>query len=147
MVIYNIASSNPALADDISSIAVSPSAIQRILNAALAYSKNWRFKFNSDKSSFLRFSPLKAKNDACYVWLLGTEPVYLSKMYNHLGIFLQSKLVHTEKIANACRKGQQAYFALQIQEHLNSDTISRLYNIIVLPYTLYGCELSRDLSQ
>lgn len=147
MGIYNIASSTPALADDISCIALSPSAIQKILNTAFVYSKNWRFQFNADKSSVLRFSPSTAKNNASPIWYLGTEPVYLSKTYNHLGILLQSKLVHTEKIANACRKGRQAYYALKIQEHLNPDTVSRLYNRIVLPSTLYGCELWSDLCQ
>uniref|UniRef100_A0A8W8NL23 EGF-like domain-containing protein n=1 Tax=Magallana gigas TaxID=29159 RepID=A0A8W8NL23_MAGGI len=57
------------------------------------------------------------------------------------GIQLHSKLVHTEKIANACRKGRQAYFALKIREHLSPDTISRLYTRVVLPSIVYGCEL------
>lgn len=47
--IYNIASSNPTLADDISCIALTPVVIQNILTTAYKYSTNWRFKFNADK--------------------------------------------------------------------------------------------------
>lgn len=145
MGIYSITSSNPTLADDISCIALSPAAIQNILTTAFKYSSNWRFKFNAGKSSVLRFTPSPPHKDSPVTWFLCTEPVCLSNTYNHLGIHLHSKLVHTEKIANACRKGRQAYFALKIREHLNPDTISRLYTRVALPSTMYGCELWYDL--
>lgn len=124
---------------------ISPAAIQNILTTALKYSLNWRFKFNAGKSCGLRFTPSLPHNDLPVTWFLGTESVYLSNTYNHLGIHLHSKLVHTEKIANACSKGRQAYFALKIRENLNPDTISRLYTRIVLPSIVYGCELWYDL--
>lgn len=60
--IYNIASSNPTLADDIACIALTPVAIQNILTTAYKYSTNWRFKFNADKSSVLRFSSSSIRN-------------------------------------------------------------------------------------
>lgn len=145
MGIYSITSPDPTRADDISCIALSPAAIQNILTTALKYSLNWRFKFNAGKSCGLRFSPSPPHNDLPVTSFLGTESVYLSNTYNHLGIHLHSKLVHTEKIANACRKGRQAYFALKIRENLNPYTISRLYTRVVLPSIVYGCELWYDL--
>lgn len=101
MGIYSITSSNPTLADDITCIALSPAAFQNLLTTAFKYSLNWRFKFNAGKSGVLRFTPLLPHNDSPVTWFLGTEPAYLSNTYNHLGIHLHSKLVHTEKIANA----------------------------------------------
>lgn len=122
-------------------------AIQNILTTAYKYSTNWRFKFNADKSSVLRFSSSSIRNQSNLSWLLGNESVELSESYNHLGILLQSKLVHTEKIENGCRKGRQAYFGIKIRDHLNPDTLSRLYKKVVLPSILYGCELWCDLRQ
>lgn len=101
----------------------------------------------ADDISCIALSPAAIQNILTTAFL-GAEPVYLSNTYNHLGIHihLHSKLVHTKKIANACRKGRDAYCALKIlREHLNSDTISRLYTRVVLPSIVYGCELWYDL--
>lgn len=139
--------SNPTLADDTSCITSTPVAIQNILTTAYKYSTNWRFKFNSDKSSVLRFSSSSIRNQSNLSWLLRNESVVLSKSYNHLGILLQSKLVHKEKIENGCRKGRQSYFGIKILDHFKSDPLSRLYKKVVLPSILYGCELWCDLRQ
>lgn len=51
------------------------------------------------------------------------------------------------EIANACRKGQQAYFALKTREHFNPEIIwiYRLYTRSGLLSILYSCELWYDL--
>jgi hypothetical protein len=45
--ILNVRSSCPSLADDISCIALSPAALQNLLDTACRYSNTWRFKFNA----------------------------------------------------------------------------------------------------
>lgn len=95
-------------------MALSPAAIQNILTTAFKQSLIKRFKFNAGKSSVFRFTPSPLHTGLHVTWFLGTDPVYLSNTYNHPSIHLHSKLVHTDKIANACRKGREAYFALKI---------------------------------
>lgn len=144
--IHSIRSSNPALADDISCIALSPRGLQTLLNTAYDFSIRWRFKFNASKSNVLYFSPTGINNNSLS-WKLGHDTIKISKSYNHLGILLDAKLDPTERTAKACRKGQQTYFALKISEHLNPATLSKLYKRIVLPSVLYGSELWCDLKQ
>uniref|UniRef100_A0A8W8LQ95 Reverse transcriptase domain-containing protein n=1 Tax=Magallana gigas TaxID=29159 RepID=A0A8W8LQ95_MAGGI len=144
--IHSIRSSNPALADDISCIALSPRGLQTLLNTAYDFSIRWRFKFNASKSNVLYFSPTGINNNSLS-WKLGHDTIKISKSYNHLGILLDAKLDPTERTAKACRKGQQTYFALKISEHLNPATLSKLYKRIVLPSVLYVSELWCDLKQ
>lgn len=106
--IYDITSSNPTLADDISLIALSPSGLQRTLEIAYNYSKRWIFIFNANRSSILRFHPSESPSYFYFKWQLGAHPVHLWKTYNHLGILLHSKLDPSERTANACRKGKAA---------------------------------------
>uniref|UniRef100_A0A8W8ISZ1 Reverse transcriptase domain-containing protein n=1 Tax=Magallana gigas TaxID=29159 RepID=A0A8W8ISZ1_MAGGI len=144
--IHSIRSSNPALADDISCISLSPRGHQTLLNTAYDFSTQWRFKFNASKSNVLHFSPTDINNSSLS-WKLGDGTIKISKSYNNLGILLDAKLDPTERTAKACRKGQQTYFALKMSEHLNPATLSKLYKRIVLPSVLYGSELWCDLKQ
>ena len=144
--IYNIKSSNPTLADDISCVALSPCGLQVLLDTAYNYCTRWRFTFNANKSSVLRFSSSDTGNHPT-TWHLGQDIIKLSKTYTHLGILLDAKMNQSERIANACRKGQQSYFALKITEHINPATLTKLFKRVVLPSVLYGSELWCDLRQ
>lgn len=144
--IHSIRSSNPALADDISCIALSPRGLQTLLNTAYDFSTRWRFRFNASKSNVLYFSPTGINNNSLS-WNLGHDTIKISKSYNHLGILLDAKLDPTERTAKACRKGQQTHFALKISEHLNPATLSKLYKglffLVFCMVVSYGVTLNR----
>lgn len=105
--IYDIISSNPTLADDISLIALSPNGLQRTLEIAYDYSKRWRFNFDANKSSILRFHPSEPPSDFSFIWQLGAHSVHLAKTYNHLGILLHSKLDPSERTETRVEKEKQ----------------------------------------
>ena len=144
--IYNIKTSNPTLADDISCISLSPRGLQVLLDTAYSYSTRWRFIFNANKSTVLRFSSSDI-NTGDPSWQLGEDNIKVSKTYTHLGILLDAKMNPKERTTNACRKGQLSYFSLKINEHVNPATLSKLYKRVILPSVLYGCELWCDLRQ
>lgn len=59
--ILNIPSSCPSLADDLSVIAVTPLALQKLLDIAYRYACEWRFTFNASKSCLLQYRAQGAK--------------------------------------------------------------------------------------
>lgn len=118
-----------------------------LLDTAFNYSTRWGFTFNANKSSVLRFSSSNTGCSDFITWQLGKDTIKVSKTHTHLGILLDTKMNPSEKITSACRKGQQSYFALNINEHVNPSTLSRLYKRVILPCVLYCSELWCDLRQ
>lgn len=55
--VHNVKSTNPALADDIACICLSPVGLQKMLKVAYTctYSCLWRFTFNAQKSNVVMF--------------------------------------------------------------------------------------------
>lgn len=91
--ILNKPSSCPSLADDLSLIAVTPLALQKLLDIAHRYACKWRFTFNASKSCVLQF---RAKLDTCNMsWHLGPAIVSCNRFYNHLGIIINEKKVNS----------------------------------------------------
>ncbi len=60
--ISNIHLPCPTLADDLTLIALSIYAMQRMLNTALYFSKRWRFEFSTPKSYFLMYSDIDTEH-------------------------------------------------------------------------------------
>lgn len=147
--ILNIPSSCPSLADDLSLIAVTPLALQKLLDIAYRYACKWRFMFNASKSCVLQFRAQGAKLDTCNIsWYLGPAIVSYERSYNHLGIIINGKCKLSDRIQEACNKGRKSYFALSDlgTPFLNPRTLTHLYKTIVLPTVLYGCELWNNMS-
>ena len=143
--VFDIQSSNPTLADDICVIALTPRELQKVLDNIFQYSRRWRFTFNAAKSNVLHFHPSSCNPTVTFNWRLGKETIESSNAYNHLGILLSSNFDPGTRTSNSCRKGRQAYFAMKTSEQLNPITVAKLYKKVVLPSTLYGCELWCDL--
>ena len=146
--ILNIPSNCPSLADDLSCIGLTPLSLQNMLNIALVYSRKWRFKFNAQKSCILKFRAKGNRADQDYEWTLGEDVVPCLDVCNHLGILINNKCTLTDRIAAACRKGRNSYFALADigSQYLNPLTVSHLYKRVVLSSVLYGCELWNNIS-
>mgnify|MGYP003692099099 CR=1 FL=1 len=56
--VYNVKSTNPALADDIACLSSSPVGLQEMLNVGFRYSCLWQFSFNALKSSIVNFGKI-----------------------------------------------------------------------------------------
>ncbi|CAG2209444.1 unnamed protein product [Mytilus edulis] len=77
------------------------------------------------------------------VFNLGDKSVNISTETKHLGILRTVDLSPSTDIQHSCRKGRNAYFAIAGTGSclLNPLTVCGLYNKIVIPAVLYGCEL------
>ncbi|VDI79669.1 Hypothetical predicted protein [Mytilus galloprovincialis] len=140
--ISNIHTSNPSFADDVVCIGTSPQRLQILLNCAYDYSLRWRFEFNPLKSVILCY-----KNELEHVFNLGDNDVNILTETRHLGILRTVDLSPSSDIQLSCRKGRNAYFAIAGTGTclLNPLTVCSLYNKIVIPTVLYGCELWNGL--
>ena len=136
--ISNIHTSNPSFADDVVCIGTSPQRLQNMLNCAYDYSLKWRFEFNPLKSVILGY-----RTELDLVFNLGDKSVNISTETKHLGILRTVDLSPSTDIQHSCRKGRNAYFAIPGTGSclLNPLTVCGLYNKIVIPAVLYGCEL------
>ena len=71
--------------------------------------------------------------------------------YKHLGILLSTTGNSRDKVQEACKKGKASFMSLAgagVRPHgLNPITCSKLFKLIVLPRSLYGCELWNQLPQ
>lgn len=145
--VYNVKSTNPALADDIACLSLSPTGLQKMLNVAYRYSCSWRFSFNAQKSSVVRFG--KGRPPTQHAWKLGEEDISINDSYKHLGIIQHSQFKSGERTTESCNKGRKAYFAIRndLSHNTNPLTLVGLYQKIVLPTVLYGCELWNNLKQ
>ena len=86
--VYNVKSTNPALADDIACLSSSPVGLQEMLNVAFRYSCLWQFSFNALKSSIVIFG--KNITPTQHEWKLGEESIPINDKYKHLGIIQHS---------------------------------------------------------
>jgi hypothetical protein len=57
--VFNVKSTNPTLADDITCLSSSALGLQKLLDNAYTYSCLWRFSFNAQKSSVVVFGKTK----------------------------------------------------------------------------------------
>ncbi|CAG2221398.1 unnamed protein product [Mytilus edulis] len=93
------------------------------------------------QNEHVRYSGYRTELDL--VFNLGDKSVNISTETKHLGILRTVDLSPSTDIQHSCRKGRNAYFAIAGTGSclLNPLTVCGLYNKIVIPAVLYGCEL------
>ena len=84
------------------------------------------------------------------IWKLGDAIVSENDQYKHLGIICEKNLSLDEVIVYACKKLKGTYLNIANSglhdNGLNPITSLHIYNSVVLPKALYGCELWCNLS-
>ena len=101
--ILNIPSNCPSLADDFFCIGLTPLSLQNMLNIALAYSRKWRFKFNTQKSCILKFRAKGNRANQDYDWTLGEDVVPCLDVGNHLGSYVRKSKVRVPPLKTCGR--------------------------------------------
>jgi len=99
--------SNPALADDITHVTLSPANIQPMLNIISSYSSEFKFKISTSKSYVLVFS---SKNSN--LMILITVIKWNRHSTTHLGISLSTSLKTDLKVLKRCQKGKNSFHAI-----------------------------------
>ncbi len=82
---------------------------------------------------------------------LGAADIVVDDHAVHLGIRQNSNNEYKERINERCQKGLNAFYAMVglgvKPAGLNPLTSTKLYKKIIVPTTLYGCELWNDVTQ
>ncbi|XP_060072139.1 uncharacterized protein LOC132552012 [Ylistrum balloti] len=87
---------NPALADDITLLALSPRSLQQLLNICQNYSTRWKFAFNSNESCTMVFGGRFDVNS--FSWKLNGSKLDTKETQEHLGIPISEDMTCSRKI-------------------------------------------------
>lgn len=91
----------------------------------------------------------KGRPPTQHTWKLWEKDISINNSYKHLGIIQQSQFKSSDRTTESCNKDRKAYFAIRndLSHNTNPLTLVKLYQKIVLPTALYGCELWNNLKQ
>ena len=130
-------------ADDTIIMAESPNELQLALNAVNDYCKTWKLKINIDKTKIIRFTKNKTQMPVQNFWLNG-EKVEIVDSYVYLGTTFQSNGRFTGAMQKQINQAHRALFAIKSKKekfNLPIDIVLDLFDKMILPILLYGCEI------
>jgi hypothetical protein len=150
----NIFSGIHLQADDIALISTTRDGLQRMMNACYRYACQWRFLIHPDKTVIQVYGECNRQTSHCHrqrKWFVGPKEVYEVSSHKHCGILLVTSKSTVHRTKDACRKGRGIMASLYKQDkfgqgNLNPLTGLKLYKTIVMPSSLFGCELWTELS-
>ena len=150
--IYGTCFACPTVADDMCLVSFSKSGMDKMLDICYKYSCKWRFEYNAKKCAIVVFNErphLSKKTNR--TWRLGPESVEEEDCYTHLGISLNKYLNIGQNIADARKRLTTSFFTLVgcglAENGIHPLTMLNIYNSVVIPKTLYDCELWSDISR
>ncbi|XP_052777961.1 uncharacterized protein LOC128215299 [Mya arenaria] len=130
---------------------LTPDGLQSMLHICYEYTRKNRYMYNASKCKIVVYNDSKPKpNQQKLQWLIGRDIVEEAESYVHLGITKDKYSTLNVNIDECCAKLRRTYFGLG-ETGLNSNTvhplsIKRLYESVVLPKALYGCEVWNRLT-
>ena len=85
------------------------------------------------------------------IWNFGNVQIEEGLEYKHLGVICDKNMSIDNNVKIACNKLKNTFLSIVNcgfhQDGLNPLTSKRIYNSIVLPKALYGCELWSSLNK
>ena len=150
MCMYDMKLGSPTVADDMVLISFSLNGLQTMMDICYSYANRWRFQYNADKCSIITFNHSQPDFRVRHL-MLGDNPVSEGESYVHLGIKCDSFLQTKNCVAEACNRIRGTFLSIcNSGVHpaaLNPISSRVLYNSVVLPKSLYGCELWNNISE
>ena len=151
MCFYHINCCCPTVADDMVLISFSKAALEKMLRICFGYALKWGYEYNAIKSSVIVFNG-KLSNQLLpsRIWKLGEQEVPETSQYKHLGIPIERDMTLNTVTKEASTKLKTTFLSL-VNCGLREDgftplTAKLIYKSIVLPKSLYGCEVWSQLS-
>ena len=141
----------PTVADDMALLALSKFGLQQLMNICFRFSQLWRYLYNALKCAILVFNEsLSHYARTRRHWYLGSDEVLERTSYVHLGIECNKEMKVKSNIVVASSKIRQNYFGILNSgisgKDLHPLTLKKIYDSVVLPRALYGCEFWHDIS-
>ena len=150
--IYGINVCCPTVADDMLLQALTIFGLICLINICVRYFHLWRLEHNALKCNVLVANETVAEyTRSNRRWTLGSEQMLETTEYKHLGIVCTKKMDMRGNAIEAASHIRRLFFGLIsscFSEHdLNPLTWKRIYETVILPKALYGCELWSNLSE
>ena len=148
--IYDINCCCPSVADDMLLGSYSKVGLDKIMNICFGYSVKWRYLYNALKCLVIVFNESKnAYQHANRTWMLGSDQVNEDTEYVHLGVRCDKYMSIDKNIKLATNRIRRTFLSLSncgiYEDGFSPISIKHMYNSVVLPKALYGCELWSNL--
>ena len=128
-------------ADDLVLFSESAPGLQNCLNKLNTYMKKWNLKVNINKTKVVVFNKGGKKLKHLYFYL-GTEEIENVQNYCYLGIIFHASGSFSNACINIADKAMKAFFKLkQINPRENALLTLKLFDSLVTPILMYGCEV------
>jgi len=148
--INNYSFSCPTAADDMVVTSLSKNGLDELMNICFKNSIEERYFYNANKCKVIVFNDRNPPNTYNRNWKMGSQEVDECEEYTHLGIVCCRTMDSTNIISQACAKIRRTYFSFAefdiYRETIHPLTCKRLYESLVLPAALYGCEVWNNLT-
>jgi hypothetical protein len=128
-------------ADDTLILSKSKRGLKKALQILEIYCQKWQLKINGDKTKIMVFNKTKTADLSIQI---NGKSIDIVNMYNYLGLKISSSGGFSTAIKELSNKAIRAYFALKssfININVNPRLFMRLFDTLVKPIALYGCEI------
>ena len=136
--------------DDMLLLALSKFGLNILMQISYRYSCLWRIEFSTPKCSVVVFKEIKSQyNKHESDWYLRPNEVNEAENYKHLGVNCNNYLNLSLNVKYCALKLKGTFMSLAnsgLFSELNPLTCIKIYNSVVLPKALYGCESWSQLS-
>jgi hypothetical protein len=129
-------------ADDTVVLAASPAELQKALDAMYSYCNLWKLTVNTEKTKVIIFS--RGKIRVRPTFFLGRNKLEFADDYLYLGVIFNYNGKFNKARKGLYDKASRAMFALLGKSrklNLPIDIQLHLFDVIVVPVLLYGCEV------
>ena len=130
-------------ADDTIIMAESPEELQDALNALGIYCHKWHLKINVDKTKIIKFQKRRS-NVTPPEFVLNGQKVELVDNYVYLGTTFSYNGKFNEAINKQIIQANRALFVIKAKKdmfNLPMDIMLDLFDKMIIPIVLYGCEV------
>ena len=129
-------------ADDTILLAENEHDLQKSLQSLHSYCETWNLSVNTTKTKIVIFSRGKIRNKPTFYF--GNNTIEVCDDYTYLGVLFNYNGKYKKAINKQINQARKAMFALLTKAtkmHLPTDITLNLFDSLVLPILLYGCEV------
>lgn len=149
--LYGLNCTCPTSADDMVLLSLSQTGLQTLMNICYDYGITFRYTYNAKKSAVVVSNEKKQNrtNDHNRRWYLGDTLVDECVSYTHLGVVFHNNGDLSQVVKECSSKIRKTFFSIVnygiYENGIHPISGKHLYETVVLPKALYGCELWSDL--
>jgi len=154
LMFHGVEMGSPTMADDTLLLSTTVNGLQVMLNNAFKYGRQWRLTYSPTKCKCITFGESHKKqvvNQNKRQWYLGDTPLEEVSTYNYLGIILSADGSSKYRTGIMSKKGYSCYGVAKSSgfhsEGLSPITCSTVWQRMIAPSMLYGCELWHNLTK